>query len=187
MEALIITNSDKSFSQLAEVVRSSGDYNIVRAASGAVSRRIFTERDFDLVIIGTVADDKSKNIAKAFSETLGGGLILLEDSFICEAVTAELEDYGVIVIPRPVHRSLLVAAIKLVYATNMRINNIRRQNVSLVREIEDLRFINKAKYVLMESLGYSENQAHKYIEKRSMDERKSKKAIALEVLKTYGV
>lgn len=186
MEALLVTNSDKNFSQFAEVVRSCGDYNIVRASSGAAARRAFSERDFDLAIIEQVKDDHGKNVARSLIETsCSAGVILIEDSFVYEQVAAELESLGIIVIPRPVHRVLLITAIRFMHANSVRICKLKNQNNLLVREIEDLKFINKAKYALMESLGYSENQAHKYIEKRAMDERKTKKAVALEVLKTY--
>ena len=184
MEALLVTNSDKNFSLLAEVVRSCGDYNIVRASCGAAARRAFSERDFDLVI----KDERGKLVARALAETyFSAGVILLEDSFVYEQVASELEPLGIIVVPRPVHRALLITAIRFMHANNVRIGKLKNQNNLLVKEIEDLKFINKAKYALMESLGYSENQAHKYIEKRAMDERKTKKAVALEVLKTYDV
>lgn len=188
MEALLVTNSDKNFSLLAEVVRSCGDYNIVRASCGAAARRAFSERDFDLVIIEQVKDERGKLVARALAETyFSAGVILLEDSFVYEQVASELEPLGIIVDPRPVHRALLITAIRFMHANNVRIGKLKNQNNLLVKEIEDLKFINKAKYALMESLGYSENQAHKYIEKRAMDERKTKKAVALEVLKTYDV
>ncbi len=188
MEALLVTNSDKNFSLLAEVVRLCGDYNIVRASCGAAARRAFSERDFDLVIIEQVKDERGKLVARALAETyFSAGVILLEDSFVYEQVASELEPLGIIVVPRPVHRTLLITAIRFMHANNVRIGKLKNQNNLLVKEIEDLKFINKAKYALMESLGYSENQAHKYIEKRAMDERKTKKAVALEVLKTYDV
>lgn len=187
MEALIVTDSDKSFTLFAGVVRSCGDYNIVRAKNGASARRAFATRNFDLAVIGSVAGEKGKDLAVALAESGRAGVILLEDSFTFEAVAAELEDAGVIVIPRPVQRAIFAMALRLVGATNVRVRALTRENSDLTREIEDMKYINRAKYVLMESLGYSENQAHKYIERRAMDERKTRKEIAIEVLSTYGI
>ena len=75
----------------------------------------------------------------------------------------------------------------MVEAANARVQNLKRANVNLTREVEDMRLINRAKYVLIESLGYSENRAHKFIERRAMDERKTRREIALEILKTYEI
>ena len=75
----------------------------------------------------------------------------------------------------------------MVEAANARMQKLRRANVDLSREVEDMRLINRAKYVLIESLGYTESRAHRFIEKRAMDERKTKREIALEILKTYEI
>ncbi|MDR0426754.1 MAG: ANTAR domain-containing protein [Clostridiales bacterium] len=52
---------------------------------------------------------------------------------------------------------------------------------------EARKLIARAKAALSESLGYTEDQAHKYIEKRAMNERKRRDEIAMEILKTYGI
>lgn len=187
MEALIVTGSDKSFSVIADVVRATGDYDIVRANSGVASRRVFSTRDFDLAIIGGIPDENGKNLASFLAENGTTGVILIEDSFVYEEVAAKLCGQGVIVLPRPLSRSLLVTGIRMVEAANARVQNLKRANVDLSREVEDMRLINRAKYVLIESLGYTENRAHKFIEKRAMDERKTRREIALEILKTYEI
>ncbi len=187
MEALIVTGSDKSFSVIADVVRATGNYDIVRANSGGASRRIFSSRDFDLAIVSGVADENGKNLASFLAENCTTGVILIEDSFVYEEVAEKLSGQGVIVLPRPLSRSLLVTGIRMVEAANARVQNLKRANVNLSREVEDMRLINRAKYVLIESLGYSENRAHKFIERRAMDERKTKREIALEILKTYEI
>lgn len=187
MEALIVTGSDKSFSVIADVVRATGSYNIVRANSGVASRRVFSVRDFDVAIVSGITDESGKDLASFLAESCTTGIILIEDSFTCEEVAEKLSGQGVIVLPKPLSRSLLVIAIRMVEAANARMQKLRRANVDLSREVEDMRLINRAKYVLIESLGYTENRAHRFIEKRAMDERKTKREIALEILKTYEI
>ncbi len=187
MEALIVTGSDKSFSAIADVVRATGDYDIVRANSGGASRRVFSSRDFDLAIVSGVHDENGKNLASFLAESCTTGVILIEDSFVYEEVAAKLSSQGIIVLPRPLSRTLLATGIRMVEAANARVQNLKRANIDLSREIEDMRIVNRAKYVLIESLGYTENRAHKFIERRAMDERKTKREIALEILKTYEI
>ena len=43
----------------------------------------------------------------------------------------------------------------------------------------------RAKYVLIEHLGFSEEQAHRYIEKQAMDRRMTRRGIAEGILNTY--
>lgn len=58
-------------------------------------------------------------------------------------------------------------------------------NNRLQKKIDDISIINRAKFILMKTLGLNENEAHKYIEKKSMEMRISKSEIAKRLLKTY--
>lgn len=64
---------------------------------------------------------------------------------------------------------------------------MKKDETNEEKRAQDLILYERAKAVLIESLGYTENQAHKYLEKRAMNERKLKKEIAMEILKTYGL
>ncbi|MEI6100274.1 MAG: ANTAR domain-containing protein [Eubacteriales bacterium] len=50
---------------------------------------------------------------------------------------------------------------------------------------EEEEIINRAKTTLMEYLGFTEPQAHRYIEKHAMDMRVTKIEIAINILKIY--
>ncbi len=47
----------------------------------------------------------------------------------------------------------------------------------------EIRLINRAKWVLIEKQGMSEQDAHRYIEKQAMDRCVSKRIIAEEILR----
>lgn len=65
-------------------------------------------------------------------------------------------------------------------------NFLNEQSSAQTQEITDeIRFINRAKLALMLYLNMSEPMAHRYIEKRAMDMRVTKKEIAKNILKTY--
>ena len=52
-------------------------------------------------------------------------------------------------------------------------------------KIEEIRLVNRAKWLLIECLSMTEPEAHRYIEKQSMDERISKREVAEYIIKTY--
>ena len=62
---------------------------------------------------------------------------------------------------------------------------IHNENKKLSRRLEDMGLIDRAKCVLIQVLGMTEPQAHRYIEKQAMDMRVSKRQVAEELLKTY--
>jgi response regulator NasT len=52
--------------------------------------------------------------------------------------------------------------------------------------MEEIRLVNRAKWLLIENLKMTESDAHHYIEKQAMDRCCSKKEIALGIIKTYS-
>ena len=79
----------------------------------------------------------------------------------------------------------LVTAIRSVCAANMRLVELKEVNRSLEQKLEDLKFIDRAKIALIKQFGYSEDEAHKYIEKQAMNLRVTKREIAMNILRTY--
>mgnify|MGYP001638269389 CR=1 FL=1 len=185
MEALIVAAAASSQNAVAEVVRYTDKFNIVTVSTCSAARRIASERTFDMVIINAQPDPEWKQTAEAIAGRYEGGVIYIEQAVLCEETTAELEAYGIIVISKPLSRTALYNAVKIVYATNMRIAGLRDENRDLQRKIDDMRIITRAKLILIQTLGYTEQQAHKYIERKAMDTRTSKARVASDILKTY--
>jgi response regulator NasT len=64
---------------------------------------------------------------------------------------------------------------------------MRGKLVSAENKIADLKFIERAKFVLAEYLSLTEAEAHRYIQKNAMDRRVRQVEVAKDILKTYEV
>ena len=62
---------------------------------------------------------------------------------------------------------------------------LKFQNQKPQNKLEEIRLIDRAKCVLIQYLNMTEQQAHRYIEKQSMDLRQSRVVTAESILKTY--
>ena len=51
--------------------------------------------------------------------------------------------------------------------------------------MDEIRVVNRAKWVLIEYLHMNEAQAHRYIEKQAMDMRLTRREVAESLIKTY--
>ena len=76
---------------------------------------------------------------------------------------------------------------KFVSAARKRMLGIRSENLKLHKKLEEIRTINRAKCSLMQYLGFTEQQAHKYLEKQAMDKRYTKIEVAQKVIEMYEV
>ncbi|MFR1758817.1 MAG: ANTAR domain-containing response regulator, partial [Christensenellaceae bacterium] len=100
-------------------------------------------------------------------------------------LSAQVEEDGVFVVPKPVNRPFFYQAVKLASASRRRMLSLEQQNMRLQQKIEEIRLVDRAKCTLIEVLKLSEAQAHRYIEKQAMDMRITRREVAENILKTY--
>ena len=63
--------------------------------------------------------------------------------------------------------------------------DIAKENRQLSQQLSDMKIVNRAKSMLMQYLNLTEEQAHRHIQKQAMDLRKTQRAVAEDILKTY--
>lgn len=184
--ALIISSTDTGLDYLKSSLK---DVSCTKAAivkTGGSARRILLEREFDLYIInGPLSDETGEELSQYIAKKTHGQIILIINHQQFESVSVSVEDFGVITVAKPLNRQIFRSAMKVANAASRRINMLHVENKKLVKKIEDIRVIDRAKCILISHLNMGEPQAHKYIEKQAMDMRVSKKSIAENILRTY--
>lgn len=184
--ALIVTGSDKATESLRDFLRLSGCMSIVTLSSGSEARRAIMEREYDIVVINTpLSDEFGAELSVNVCEKTTAGIILIVKSEISDEIASKVEDAGVFVLAKPFGRQTFFQAVRLLSVARNRMYSLQNQNKKLLRKIEDIRLIDRAKCVLIANLTMTEQQAHRYIEKQAMDMRQSKKEVAESILKTY--
>ena len=94
---------------------------------------------------------------------------------------------GIFVMPKPASPEFFYQAVKLLTAARNRISVLEDENKKLQEKISEIRLVDRAKLVLIQRLEMTEQQAHRYIEKQSMDMRQSRAITAQNILKTYDL
>lgn len=183
---LIVSSSEKSYAFFEELLAADSYKEITIAKRGGEARRLLIERDFDLCIINApLADEFGTELALHLAEKSTAQILLIVKSELADDISAKVEDYGVFVVAKPLNRQIFWNAMKLMTAAYHRIRGLQKQNIQLQKTIEDIRYINRAKCILIEYLKMTEDEAHRYIEKQAMDMRITKKEVATSILKTY--
>lgn len=185
MDALIVAATDAQRWVIASAINKQ-KFDITMCDSGRIVRQAASQRPFHLVVVNSgLADEYGDELCKTLVENYEGGVIFIEDYRKAETAEYELGEYGVIVLPKPLSKAAFIQAVNVVYATETRIDKIKKRNEDLLVKLDDMRYINQAKIALVKALGYSEEQAHKFIERKAMDMRMTRRAVALDILKTY--
>ena len=66
-----------------------------------------------------------------------------------------------------------------------RLRGAEKKAVSLEEKMEEIRLVNRAKWILISELKMGENEAHRYIEKHAMDLCIPKKEVAQDIIRRY--
>ncbi len=185
MDALIVASTIQQQHALSEVMYKSG-IDCVVCSSAAEARRESLCRPFDIFIVnGGLPDERGNELSSSLAETNDCGGIYIDDFTRVDMFGDDLGKMGVISLVRPLTKTALGDAVRMLVIANERVRALRIENSELKAKLEDEKCVFRAKITLMRSLGYSEEQAHKYIEKKAMDCRQSRRKVAMDILKTY--
>jgi len=183
---LIVSNTASTMSLLSDFLRTETFNRIVASQNGAEARRYVTEMDFDFIVIDSpLGDENGIDLAITAAEKTTAGIMLIVKESDAFEISSRVEDYGVFVMPKPSTPSFFYQAAKLLSASRMRVRKLEDENQKLLKKIEEIRLVDRAKLVLIQVLKMTEPQAQRYIEKQSMDLRQSRVTTAKAVLRTY--
>jgi response regulator NasT len=145
-----------------------------------------SQREFDIVIINTpLKDELGINFAVEITEGSSCGVMLMVKSEMFDEINYKVQDCGVFTIPKPVNTSMMSYALKMLSSTRERLLRMEQKQKTFEEKLEEIKIVNRAKIILVENLSMSEEEAHKFIEKNAMNERKSKVFIAKKIISEY--
>ena len=150
------------------------------------ARRKIAEAAFDIVLINApLPDDFGMRLAVDICTGSGAGVLLLVRNDQFDDIYAKVVSYGVLTLSKPTNMQMVAQNLRILCATRERMRQMEAKQATVEEKIEEIRLVNRAKWLLIECLGMTEPEAHRYIEKQSMDQRISKREAAEAVIKTY--
>lgn len=186
---LIAASSDKHVSALINQLKEIfPGVKFSSVSTGREARRSVSEQDFDMMVVNCpLPDENGIELAEFTYSSSDAMCVLLVKGEVYDDVAENVEDYGAMVISKPLNRDLFYRAMRFTAAARKRMLGIRSENLKLQKKLEEIRSVNRAKLALMQYLGFTEQQAHRYIEKQAMDLRCTKLDVARKVIQMYEV
>ena len=183
---LIVTASDSFVSSVMPLLPVTDYWPVTTARSVGEARRRIAETDFDIVLINApLPDDFGMRLAIDICTNSGAGVLLMVKNDLFNDIYAKVISYGVITLSKPTNLQMVAQNLRILCATRERLRQMEAKQATVEEKIEEMRLVNRAKWLLIECLGMTEPEAHRYIEKQSMDERISKREVAESIIKTY--
>lgn len=183
---LLVSSSEKITASLSALLPEGlfSPVSVKTDVSGA--RRFLAENTVDIVIISApLPDDFGTRLALDVCADSTAGVLLLVKAEQFSDVSARVSPFGILTLSKPTAPQLFSQSLLLLCGTRERLRRMEQKTASLEEKMEEIRLVNRAKWLLIEQLKMTESEAHRYIEKQAMDRCVTRRAIAENILATY--
>ena len=186
--SVLLVSSSQTMNDIIIEMLPNFKYDPVHTVSNISSaKRALAERDFDLVIINSPLPDGD---GLSFSLNVGSE----KNTIVLLMVKAEqygetfdrAAKFGVFLISKPIAKSAMTLALSWLSIARERLRMTEKKVLTFEEKMDEIRIVNRAKWLLISELKLTEPDAHRYIEKQAMDRCVPKRQIAEEIIKTYS-
>lgn len=183
-KTLVVTSSEK-FNETVLPLLSAASCAVTKTvSSGMEARREALENSFDIILINTsLPDEFGTKLALDLAGDSGVGIMLFTSSEHFMEINSRVSRYGILVISKPTSSAIVAQSLSLLCATRERLRRMEQKTASIEEKMEEIRLVNRAKWVLIDKLDLSEPEAHRYIEKMAMDRSETKREVADFIIK----
>ena len=183
---LIVSASGKFQNALRSLLPESAYSPIVTVASVGAAERARNNQDFDFVFVNSpLPDDAGTRFAIDCCRAGGAVVLLFAAAALYDSIQSRVEKHGVFVLPRPVPRDAILRGLNWMTAARERLRSYEKKVQPVEEKMEEIRLVNRAKWLLISELKMSEPDAHHYITRQAMDRCCSKRVVAEEVIRLY--
>lgn len=185
---VIVDDSLKSRETLGSALKRLGFEVVGEGSSGSEAIRLAQELKPDVMFLAVgLPDMDGLSVAAHILETLSLPILILSSHLDQELIQRAKEGGVMAYLLKPLREEELLPAIELAISRFEEFNALRKENADLKRTLEDRKLIERAKGILMEREGISEQMAFARIQKTSMNTRRAMADIAQAILLSEAV
>ena len=184
--SVLIVSASRSFIELMLSNLPEAGYSPIHTVPSISSaRRKTMDKSYDFVIINApLPDDVGTRFA--IDASANSVVLLIADSELYASVNSIASENGVFTLQKPFSKVMITTALSWMASAREIVRRTQKKNLSIDEKMEEIRIVNRAKWILINELSMSEPEAHRYIEKQAMDRCISKGQIAKEIINTYS-
>lgn len=185
--SVLVVSAAQNFNETLTSMLPGTDYYPVNFVTNvAAARRELLARGYDFVIVNApLPDDYGTRFAIDASSNASTVVLLLARADVYEQTCAKVTAQGVFTLSKPTSSQTLRQAIRGLAAARERLRRLEKKATSVEEKMEEIRLLNRAKWLLIENMKMTESDAHRYIEKQAMDRCVSRREISMGIIQSY--
>ena len=170
---ILITSQNEIFNTQLSKMFPPEVINILDFANNcALARRMILERSYEILIVNTpLGDENGISLAIDAAEINKMGVMLFTSPEKYNEYYDKTHEYGILTLPNTSDGETFVQTLRLLCATRQRVQSLEKKNLSFSERMAEVRLISEAKLLLIQKKNFTEDEAHKYIERYAMNNR----------------
>ena len=183
---LLVSSSASVTASLCSLLPGSVYYPVHKTNNVSAAKRAMTETSYDIVIINApIPKENCTEFAIDIGKKPNTVVLLLTSRELHAEIYETMIDHGIFTLAKPFSKQTFEISLEWLSAVRERIRSTEEKTTSLEKKMEEIRLVNRAKWLLINEMKMDEPQAHKYIEKQAMDRCITKREVAEMLIKTY--
>ena len=184
---LVVSSSEKFNTALSALLAKSRYYPVRFVPGVSVANRELCENSYDFVIVNSpLTDDPGVRLAISVAEGKDTVSLLLVKSEFYDEIFEKVSKHGVFTLHKPLSNSTFSLALEWMESARERLRALEKKTLSFEEKMEEIRVVNRAKWLLIDKAQMDEPAAHRHIEKAAMDRCITKREIAEEIIRKYA-
>ena len=186
--SVLVASASENFNHALSSLLPVSHFSPVRYVSGiSAAKRVLSEQAFDFVIINApLPDDFGTGLAIDACDRGGTLSLLIVQAGVLEEIRDKVTGHGVFTLSKPLSTQMFSLALDWMASARERLRKSEKKTLSVEEKMQEIRLINRAKWLLITELKMTEPEAHRFIEKQAMDRCVSRREIAEEIIKVYS-
>lgn len=183
---LLVSSSPKFAAVFSPFVTGTRYEKVQVSTSASAARRLLSNRSFDLVILNTpLIDESGIQFAGDIAAKSASVVLVFVPAEKYSEILPALTLQGVYLIPKQTSTQMIQQAMDWLITTRERLRGFEKKEQSLSDKMGEIRLVNRAKWILISEKGFSEDEAHHYIERQAMNQCVTRRVIAEQILRGH--
>ena len=183
---LVVSGSEDFNTQFRQSLPDNLFVSLEYRKNATSARHRILERWYDIVVVNVpLPDENGLELAMDIADQGHASVLVVAPSQIYEMVLDHVTDYGILAISKPSSISRIEKGVRFLMKVQEQLSGMQQELLLARNRLEEMRIVNKAKFLLVERRHMTEEEAHRYVGKLAMDQRISRKKAAEDIIEDF--
>lgn len=186
--SVLIVSSVEVFSSVFLSFLPEFRYNPAKVVKSTIAaKRELLDRDYDFIFINAPLEDSfGSEFAIDCTKDSNSCVLMFVPNDLYEQNFSRLAQFGVFTLEKNNSQEMISKTLDFMIATRERLRLSQQKITSVEEKMEEIRLVNRAKWLLIDKKQMAESEAHRYIEKQAMNRSITKNQMAKNIINVLG-